>query len=77
MPGGIGYGALYSAGSIAPAASSTLSVVYVPVVHSLNWGLAHCAGNLLLIYICNLLLIYICKLHWNLNTMFECQVNSF
>ena len=23
----------------------------------------------------NLLLIYICKLHWNLNTMFVCQVN--
>ena len=39
--------------------------------------------KLLLIYICNfhvlshLLLIYICKLHWNLNTMFVCQVNSF
>ena len=38
-------------------------------------------GNSLLIYICNfhvlshLLLIYICKLHWNLNTMFVCQVN--
>ena len=25
----------------------------------------------------NLLLIYICKLHWNFNTMFVCQVNSF
>ena len=25
----------------------------------------------------NLLLIYICKLHWNLNTMFVCQVISF
>ena len=41
------------------------------------------AGKLLLIYICNfhvlshLLLIYICELHWNLNTMFVCQVNSF
>ena len=40
-------------------------------------------GNPLLIYICNfhvlsyLLLIYICKLHWNLNTMFVCQVNHF
>ena len=40
-------------------------------------------GKLLLIYICNfhvlshLLLIYICKLHWNLNTMFVCQVNYF
>ena len=40
-------------------------------------------GESLLIYICNfhvlshLLLIYICKLHWNLNTMFVCQVNSF
>ena len=40
-------------------------------------------GKSLLIYICNfhvlshLLLIYICKLHWNLNTMFVCQVNSF
>ena len=39
-------------------------------------------GNFFLIYICNshvlthLLLIYICKLHWNLNTMFVCQVNS-
>ena len=39
--------------------------------------------NSLLIYIGNyhvlshLLLIYICKLHWNLNTMFICQVNSF
>ena len=35
------------------------------------------------IYMCNfhvlshLLLIYICKLHWNLNTMFVCQVNYF
>ena len=41
------------------------------------------SGKFLLIYICNfhvlshLLLIYICKLHWNLNTMFVCQVNSF
>jgi hypothetical protein len=41
------------------------------------------AGKLLLIYICNfhvlshLLLIFICKLHWNLNTMFVCQVNYF
>ena len=40
-------------------------------------------GNFLLIYICNfhvlshLLLIYMCKLHWNLNTMFVCQVISF
>ena len=40
-------------------------------------------GNSLMIYICNfhvlshLLLIYICKLHWNLNTMFVCQVNYF
>ena len=40
-------------------------------------------GKLLMIYICNfhvlsnLPLIYICKLHWNLNTMFVCQVNSF
>ena len=40
-------------------------------------------GKLLLIYICNfrvlsdLLLIYICKLHWNLHTMFACQVISF
>jgi hypothetical protein len=40
-------------------------------------------GKSLLIYICNyhvlshLLLIYICKLHWNLNAIFECQVNSF
>ena len=40
-------------------------------------------GNLLLIHIWNfhvlshLLLIYICKLHWNLNTMFVCQVNYF
>ena len=40
-------------------------------------------GKLLMIYICNfhvlshLLLIYICKLHWNLNTMFVCQVNFF
>jgi hypothetical protein len=25
----------------------------------------------------HLLLIYICKLHWNLNTMFVCQVNYF
>ena len=25
----------------------------------------------------DLLLIYICKLHWNLNTMFVCQVNLF
>jgi hypothetical protein len=38
--------------------------------------------KLLLIYKCNfhvlnhLLLIYICKLHWNLNTMSVCQVNS-
>ena len=38
-------------------------------------------GKFLLIYIynfhvlSNLLLIYICKLHWNLNTMFVCQVN--
>ena len=40
-------------------------------------------GKSLLIYICNfhvlshLLLIYIRKLHWNLNTMFVCQVNYF
>jgi hypothetical protein len=40
-------------------------------------------GNLLLISICNfhvlsrLLLIYIRKLHWNLNTMFVCQVGKF
>ena len=40
-------------------------------------------GNFLMIYICNflllshLLLIYIRKLHWNLNTMFVCQVNYF
>ena len=40
-------------------------------------------GKLLLIYICNfhvlsyILLIYICKLHWNLNTIFVCQVNYF
>ena len=39
------------------------------------------SGNFHLIYIynfhvlSNLLLIYICKLHWNLNTMFVCQVN--
>ena len=38
-------------------------------------------GESLQICICNfhvlnhLLLIYICKLHWNLNTMFVCQVN--
>ena len=37
--------------------------------------------HFLLVYICSfhvlnhLLLIYICKLHWNLNTMFLCQVN--
>jgi C2 domain len=42
-----------------------------------------CKGNFLLIYICNFhdlnhfLLIYICKLHWNLNTMFVCQVIFF
>jgi hypothetical protein len=41
------------------------------------------AGEFLLIYICNfhvlshLLLIYICKLHWNLYTMFVCQVIFF
>ena len=40
-------------------------------------------GKLHLIYIWNfhvlnyLLLIYICKLHWNLNTMFVCQVIFF
>ena len=40
-------------------------------------------GKFLMIYICNshvlshLLLICICKLHWNLNTMFVCQVISF
>jgi hypothetical protein len=40
-------------------------------------------GKLLRIYICNfhilshLLLIYIRKLHWNLNTIFVCQVNYF
>ena len=39
------------------------------------------SGISLLIYMCNfhvlshLLFIYICKLHWNLNTMFVCQVN--
>ena len=38
------------------------------------------SGKFLLIFICNfhvlssLLLIYMCKLHWNLNTMFVCQV---
>ena len=41
------------------------------------------SGNLLLIYICifhvlsHLLMNFICKLHWNLNTMFVCQVNYF
>ena len=41
------------------------------------------SGESLMIYIWNfhvlshLLLIYICKLHWNVNTMFVCQVNSF
>ena len=41
------------------------------------------AGEFLLIYIWNfhvlsrLLFIYIFKLHWNLNTMFVCQVNYF
>ena len=41
------------------------------------------SGKLLMIYIWNfhvlnhLLLIYMCKLHWNLNTMFLCQVNYF
>ena len=45
------------------------------------WGLG--SGKFLLIYIWNfhvlshLLLIYICKLHWNLNTMFVCQVIYF
>ena len=41
-----------------------------------------CSGNFLLIYIWNfqhvlshLLLNNICKLHWNLNTMFVCQVH--
>ena len=40
-------------------------------------------GESLLIYISifhvlnDLLLIYICKLHWNLNTMFVCQVIPF
>ena len=44
---------------------------------------ANLDGKLLLIYVCDfhvlnhLLLIYICKLHWNLNTMFVCQVISF
>ena len=39
-------------------------------------------GKFLMIYICNfhflshLLLNYIFKLHWNLNTMVVCQVNS-
>ena len=49
-----------------------------------SWGLTtRTIGKLLLIHICNfhvlshLLLIYICKLHWNLNTMFVCQVNYF
>ena len=41
------------------------------------------SGTSFLIFICNfhvlshLLLNYICKLHWNLNTMFVCQVNYF
>ena len=43
----------------------------------------HETVHFLLIYIWNfhvlnhLLLIYICKLHWNLNTMFVCQVIFF
>jgi hypothetical protein len=37
----VGFGSLYAAA----APSSSMSIVYVPVVHSLNWGLAHCAGN--------------------------------
>ena len=46
-------------------------------------GGAHRQGKLLMIYICNihvlshLLLNYIWKLHWNLHTIFVCQVNSF
>ena len=50
---------------------------------SANEKLALQTGEYFLIYICNfhvlshLLLIYICKLHWNLNTMFVCQVNTF
>jgi hypothetical protein len=41
------------------------------------------SGYFLLMYMCyfhvlsHLLLNYICKLHWNLNTMFVCQVNYF
>jgi hypothetical protein len=46
------------------------------------WQVTIIEGYFLLIYICNFhvlshfLLIYICKLHWNLNTIFVCQVNS-
>ena len=50
--------------------------------HSVSSRRSTTLGNFLLIYICNfhvlshLLMIYICKLHWNLNTMFVCQVIS-
>ena len=55
----------------------------LPLVASALGMATVASGNLLLIYICNfhvlshLLLIYICKLHWNLNTMFVCQVIYF
>ena len=49
----------------------------------LTFACSSFSGKLLLFYIysfhvlIHLLLIYICKLHWNLNTMFVCQVNYF
>ena len=61
-----------------------------PIIKSSNFGYDRIVEALvakvlhfLLIYICNfhvlsdLLIIYIYKLHWNLNTMFVCQVNPF
>ena len=60
------------------------AIVIVWLTHS-NAAVAYAMrrGKFLLIYICifhvlsNLLLIYLCKLHWNLNTMFVCQVIYF
>jgi hypothetical protein len=57
-----------------------LSLVYCCIETDMGWTQV---SEFLLIYICNfhvlshLLLIYMWKLHWNLNTMFICQVNSF
>ena len=73
------YHAALSFRKLAPNLKSHPIIVYAGGFKAL-FHLMH-SGTFLMIFICNfhvlsdLLLIYICKLHWNLNTMFVCQVN--